>query len=93
MLVPESGYLRSDMRIRVLLFALYRDMAGMPELELDLPLQATARDAVAALRERGGGFGRLPGAPSIAVNEEYADLDTPLTDGDELALIPPVAGG
>lgn len=81
------------MRVHVLLFALYRDLAGTAELDLDLPEGATARDAVGALRGRGGGFGRLPHGPSVAVNEEYAALDTGLSDGDELALIPPVAGG
>ena len=31
--------------------------------------------------------------PMIAINETYATADTPLRDGDELAFIPPVAGG
>jgi molybdopterin synthase catalytic subunit len=81
------------MRVRVLFFALYRDLAGTPDLEIDVPAGATARDAVRALRERDDSYGRLPEAPAIAVNEEYANLDAVLTDGDELALIPPVAGG
>jgi molybdopterin converting factor small subunit len=29
----------------------------------------------------------------VAVNEEYAEPDTPLSAGDEICLIPPVSGG
>jgi molybdopterin converting factor small subunit len=39
------------------------------------------------------GAERLPAAPLVAVNAAYADADHPLADGDEVALIPPVAGG
>ena len=81
------------LRIRLLFFAVYRDLAGASELELQLPAGATAAAAVAALRELGGGLGRLPASPVVAVNREYAPLSTPLRDGDELALLPPVAGG
>lgn len=58
-----------------------------------MPAGATAADAVALLRERGDGFARLPEAPVIAVNREFAPLDTVLRAGDEIALLPPVAGG
>ncbi len=81
------------MRIRVLLFALYRDLAGTGEFEVDLPAGETAGGLVARLRARGGGLERLPDAPPLAVNEEYAGPDTVLEDGDEVALLPPVAGG
>jgi len=81
------------MRIRLLLFATYRDLAGAAEAELVLEPGATAAGAVAAARGQGGGWARLPADPVVAVNREYADLDRPLADGDELALLPPVAGG
>ncbi len=81
------------MHLRLLFFAVYRDLAGVSELELDVPGEATAGQVVAALRARGGDLARLPAAPVVAVNREYAPLGTPLRDGDELALLPPVAGG
>jgi len=81
------------MQIRYLLFATYRDMTGVAEGELELPVGATAGAAVEALRARGAPWSALPDRPVVAVNEEYARLDRPLTDGDELALLPPVAGG
>lgn len=81
------------MTVRTLLFAAYRDLAGTDEVALDLPAGATARDLVARLRAQGGAWERLPSAPAVAVNLEYASLDTPLREGDEVALIPPVSGG
>ena len=80
------------MRIRTLLFATYRDMAGAGELDLELPTGATAGDLVARLRTRAG-LDRLPAEPAVAVNQVYAPLSTGLSDGDEVALLPPVAGG
>jgi molybdopterin converting factor small subunit len=81
------------MRVRVLLFALYRDLAGQGEIDLEIEAPATAATAVARLRALGHGFARLPDRPVVAVNQEYARLDAVLGDGDELALLPPVAGG
>ncbi len=42
------------LRIHLLFFAVYRDLAGTSELELELPAGATAASAVAQLRGRGG---------------------------------------
>jgi molybdopterin synthase catalytic subunit len=81
------------MRIRLLLFALYRDLTGVGELDIDVQDGSSAAAALAKLRERDGRFARLPERPVVAVNREYAELDTRLADGDELALLPPVAGG
>jgi len=78
------------MRVSVLLFAQYRDAAGAGELELDLPYGATVLDAVAHIRARAL---CIPEKPAVAVNLEYASLEHVLADGDELALLPPVAGG
>lgn len=78
------------MKVRLLLFASYRDLAGTGELTLDLPSLASARDAVNLLRRRAG---RIPSDPVVAINREYSSLDDVLSEGDELALLPPVAGG
>ncbi|HUG40941.1 MAG TPA: MoaD/ThiS family protein [Longimicrobiales bacterium] len=80
------------MRIRALFFATYRDLAGADTLEVDLPTGSTAGDLVARLRERDG-LAALPAEPALAVNEAHAPLSTGLSDGDEVALLPPVAGG
>lgn len=81
------------MRIRLLLFALYRDLTGVGELDIDVQDGSSAAAALATIREQDGRFAGLPERPVVAVNREYAELDARLTDGDELALLPPVAGG
>lgn len=81
------------MRIRVLLFASYRDLAGTGELEVQLPRGATAERLIRSLRRGGDGFAGLPHQPVVAINREYASLGTALEDGDEVAILPPVAGG
>ncbi len=80
------------MRIRTLFFATYRDLAGTDELELELDPGSTAGDLVRRLRATGE-LHRLPPEPVVAVNQAYAPLAAPLADGDEVALLPPVAGG
>jgi molybdopterin synthase catalytic subunit len=80
------------MHVRVLFFALYRDLAGTGEMELELPAGATAATAVERLRAHAD-LARLPERPVVAVNQAYAELEVALSDGDELALLPPVAGG
>ena len=51
------------------------------------------RDAIAALAARHAAIAALRGRFRVAVNQDFTDDDHVLADGDELALIPPVAGG
>lgn len=81
------------MTVRTLFFASYRDIAGADELELDVVPGVTVRELVATLRRRGGSWSRFPESPVVAVNQEYSSLTTPLSEGDEVAFIPPVSGG
>jgi molybdopterin synthase catalytic subunit len=79
-------------RVLVRLFASYREAAGRGHFELELPPGAKVRDAIQRILAEHPliAEGRQV---VIARNREYADLDTPLQDGDEVALIPPVSGG
>jgi len=81
------------LQIKTLFFASYRDLFGTPEIRLELPEGATVGDAVASVRARGGAFDVLPSQPAVAVNQTYASEQVRLHDGDEIAFIPPVAGG
>ncbi len=81
------------MKIRTLFFAVYRDVAGTDEMEVELPGGSSVADLVGRLRASGGSWSALPPAPAVAVNMDYAPLSTGLSDGDEVAFIPPVAGG
>ena len=82
-----------QVRVRVRLFAIQRELVGAKEVPLELPVGATIEDAWDALVALHPGL--APGRPAVrfARNAEYTDADTPLEDGDELAIIPAVAGG
>jgi molybdopterin converting factor subunit 1 len=81
------------MTFRVKLFAAMRDLAGDESAEVELPDGATVGD----LRRELGKL--LPLARTllirsgIAVNQDIAENDRPLTAADEVAVIPPVSGG
>ena len=78
--------------MKVLLFASYADAFGTTSLDVDIPDGSTALELVAHVRALSTGKA-LPPAPLIAVNQAYAAGNTIITVGDEVALIPPVAGG
>ena len=82
------------MRIDVLLFASAADAFGAPTLAVELPDGATAEDVrlrVSADAARRGA--PLPSSTRIAVNRAFAAPGDPVRAGDEVAVIPPVAGG
>jgi len=79
--------------VNTLFFAAYRDILGRAELSVELSDGSTVADLVAELRGRGAPFDTLPTEPAIAVNRVYALHDEALAAGDEVAFIPPVAGG
>ena len=82
------------MRVRVLYFAAMRDLAGRAEEEIDLPPGVATVDAFADhLCAALPGFAERRAHVRIARNERFAEAGEPLSDGDVLALIPPVAGG
>lgn len=80
------------MTVRVLLFASYADAVGTPELSLDIPAGARVGDVIDRVRTIAGSD-VLPPAPLVAVNAAYARVDDAVAPGDEVAIIPPVAGG
>ncbi len=80
------------MNISVRFFASYADSLGRSTMEVMLPEGSTTLDLARCI-------GAMPGAeflppnPLIAINETYAGMAAPLFSGDEVAVIPPVAGG
>ena len=76
------------MKVRVKLFAALREQAGTRERELELADGAGVGDVWGAL-----GLGAEPRGLVYAVNRSYVERETPLRDGDEVAVIPPVSGG
>ncbi len=81
------------MQIRVLYFAVFRERLGRDEEVLEVPAGATVATAIEALAARHPAVGQLRGKFRVAVNQDFATDAHALGDGDELALIPPVAGG
>lgn len=81
------------MKVRLLYFAVLRDIAGRNADELALPEGTTARDVWQTLRGSHARLADYVQPPMTAINESYASPDTVLRDGDELVFIPPVAGG
>ena len=80
------------MTVTALLFASYAEALGSDRVELTLAGNSTVRDVVNQLRALPGG-GALPASPLVAVNLTYAAADARVSSGDEVAIIPPVAGG
>jgi len=81
------------LKIKLLFFAVLRDIAGRGEDVIELPDGARAGDVWQRLRDEHYTLRDYVQPPMIAVNESYVSADEPLHDGDELAFIPPVAGG
>ena len=82
----------APLKVRVLLFASYADTLGFESLELSLVHPATVGSALERLRALPGGE-RLPPKPLCALNRTHVRFDTPLSGGDELAILPPLSGG
>jgi molybdopterin converting factor subunit 1 len=80
------------MTVRVLLFASYADALGQPQVAIELPVGANVRDVLDKIRTLVAGK-RLPDKPLVAVNQRYARDDQTVSASDEVAIIPPVAGG
>jgi sulfur-carrier protein len=78
--------------VRVLLFASYADALGLDTVELSFDAAATVGDLLNRLRALPGGD-RLPPKPLCALNLTHVTSDAALSGGDELAILPPLAGG
>ncbi len=81
------------MRIRLLAFASAAEAIGGGEGELELPAGASVADLRRVLEERHPALGRLWERLAVAVDGEVAGPERQLTDGCEVALLPPVSGG
>jgi molybdopterin synthase sulfur carrier subunit len=83
--------------IKILYFARLRERFGLAEEHLVLPVGVgTVADLLAHLRTREGPWADSLGEGQTlmtAVNQELARLHTPISDGDEVAIFPPVTGG
>jgi MoaE-MoaD fusion protein len=81
------------MLIRVLFFGVLKEMAGIASESLELPKGATLADALRHYESRIPRLKQLLPSVAVSVNREYAVQDVTLSEGDEVALLPPVSGG
>ncbi|MCH9014733.1 MAG: MoaD/ThiS family protein [Gemmatimonadetes bacterium] len=81
------------MKIRCRLFGRYAEVTGTDVLELELPEGATVQEALARLREAVANGHQIPDNGLVAVNMEHSAPTRILEDADEIALLPPLAGG
>ena len=82
----------SRLTVRVLLFAAYAESLGAETLEVTGSSPATVGGVVDQRRARPGGR-LLPPKPLCARNLAHADAAEPVAEGDEIAILPPLAGG
>jgi molybdopterin synthase catalytic subunit len=80
------------MRLQVSCFGRLRELLA-PEVVIELSSPATVAELWKALRSQYPALAPFEGAVAIAVNESFALPSTPLAEGDEVALLPPVSGG
>ena len=81
------------MRVRVRLFARYREATGQERLDVDLPDGGTVETAWKAIVARHPDLARYRPYTLFAVGHDYVEPDHLLRADDELCLFPPVSGG
>jgi len=81
------------MQVRVLFFGILKDVVGLGTDSIDLGQNSTVGDVVEYYQQRSPKLRELSASIALAVNSEYAGLDTQLRAGDEVGLLPPVSGG
>jgi molybdopterin converting factor subunit 1 len=81
------------MRVTVRLFARLRDLAGSGELVRDVATPATVETVWRSLVDEMPDLSVYERTMSVAVNADYAKMSAKVSDGDEVAFLPPVSGG
>ena len=81
------------MQVRVVYFGVLRDMAGLEHESVDLADGTRLAELYSELQSRIPDLNKFQSSIALSINYEYAALESPLHDGDEVALLPPVSGG
>lgn len=81
------------MRVTVRLFARLRELAGRESWDIELPAGSTAADAWTSVAVNTPTLAPFDRAISVAVNASFVRMSRPLTEGDDVAFLPPVSGG
>lgn len=81
------------MRVTIRLFARLRDLAGAAEFVREVPSGATVATVWESLTQESPALAPYTSSVAGAVNADYAHMNSPVHDGDEIAFLPPVSGG
>jgi molybdopterin synthase catalytic subunit len=81
------------MRVRVLFFGMVKDLVGRSSEDAEFPAGADLRAVFDGYAARFPSLRELSSSIVMARNQEFADISTSITDGDEVAFLPPVSGG
>jgi molybdopterin converting factor subunit 1 len=81
------------MKVKVLFFASCREIVGERQAEIELSDGATVSDLVDRIASEHPRFGDVAKTAMVSVNQEYVEPSHGLSEGDEVAVIPPVSGG
>ncbi len=81
------------MKITIKLFATLRQLTGWSSRSMELPTGATLSTLLAQLSDEYPQLNLNERTFYAAINQEYAEREQPLSDGDEVALLPPMSGG
>jgi molybdopterin converting factor subunit 1 len=80
------------MKIEVLFFGMSRDLAGKGSTSFEVVSQTDVQRLKQILLDKFPLFSKME-AFAIAINESYAEDEVLLSEGDVVAIIPPVSGG
>ena len=81
------------MRVTIRLFARLRDLAGSGELVREVPGPATVDSVWRTLVAEMPALGDYERTMSVALNADYSRMSAVVSEGDEVAFLPPVSGG
>lgn len=81
------------MKVRLLLFAVLREIVGREEVELEVATATTVGEVVEKLIAENPQIAAMADVIQVAINQEFAERNTELESGDEIALLPPLSGG
>ncbi|MGB3574480.1 MAG: MoaD/ThiS family protein [Phormidesmis sp.] len=83
----------NQVHITLKLFAVYQETLGVPEKEMQLPTGTTVGEVHDRLIQAYPQLSQWKDLTRFGLNFQFVEANTPLADGDELVLIPPVSGG
>ena len=81
------------MKIKIKLFASIKDICGFDEMDLTVSDGTSVIDVIKELKKDHSSFNEIEDILLFAINEEYCNRESKLSDMDTLAIFPPVSGG